>query len=77
MLEQGEIITLDDNTEYVVVLPLEYRGNQYVYVSNYNNDDDTKICIVNNDNILEVKDELLLAELDEEIQKNIGNDEMA
>ena len=74
MLEQGEIITLSDNVEYIVALSFEYNGNQYVYITNYNDEEDNKICLVNGEQLAEVTDELLVAELDEEIQKYIPNE---
>ena len=74
MLEQGEIITLSDNVEYIVALSFEYNGNQYAYITNYNDENDNKICLVNDDKLVEVTDESLLAELDEEIQNYIPNE---
>ncbi len=74
MLEQGEIITLSDNVEYIVALSFDYNSNHYVYITNYNDENDNKICLVNDDKLVEVTDELLLAELDEEIQKYIPNE---
>ena len=73
MLKQGEIIKLNDNVEYIVALTFEYNGNQYAYITNYNNDEDNKICLVNGDKLVEITDELVLAELDEEIQKYISD----
>lgn len=45
-----DVITLNDNNEYIVVSKLEYENELYFYIININNDSDIKFLKLNHKN---------------------------
>ena len=64
MVKLGEILTLDNNKSYVVAGITNYENNSYCYVSELNNPDNTKIYLINEDNLTQVTDEELIEQLE-------------
>lgn len=64
MLSLGRIITLDDNKEYTVLDTVNYLNNYYCYLIELNNFDNTKIYQIYEKDLLEVKDEDLINNLE-------------
>lgn len=44
MYEMGDVITLSNNNNYVVVTTLEYNGKKYIYLVNENDNSDVMFC---------------------------------
>jgi hypothetical protein len=53
MLNQGEILTLNDNKKYSVVYTTEFNSKNYVYLIDQDDYTNTMFCEYNNDNGLE------------------------
>ena len=53
MLEQGEILTLDDNKKYSVVFTTELNSKNYVYLIDQDDYTNTMFCGFDNENGLE------------------------
>ncbi len=60
MLEQGEILNLSNDKEYVVVSSVEYEGNNYVYIIDTDTYKDYRLCKYEDETLKEVKDAELL-----------------
>lgn len=64
MLNQGEILTLDDNKKYSVVYSTEYNNKNYVYLIDQDDYTNTMFCEFDNDKGLEeVTDSNIVEEL--------------
>ena len=53
MLEQGEILTLNDNKQYSVVFSTLINSKNYVYLIDQDNYENTVLCEFDNNNGLE------------------------
>ena len=53
MLNQGEILTLDDNKKYTVVFTTNYNNINYVYLIDQDDYTNTMFCKFDNNNGLE------------------------
>ena len=53
MLNQGEILTLDDNKKYSVVFTTELNAKNYVYLIDQDDYTNTMFCEFDNENGLE------------------------
>lgn len=64
MLNQGEILTLNDNKKYTVVSSTNYNNKNYVYLIDQDDYTNTMFCEFDNNNGLEeVSDPGLIEEL--------------
>lgn len=64
MLNQGEILTLDDNKKYSVVYSTTYNNKNYVYLIDQDDYTNTMFCEFDNDKGLEeVTDSNIIEEL--------------
>ncbi len=63
MLEQGELLNLSNNKEYVVVSSIMYQEANYVYLLDTDTYKDYKLCKYENDVLKKVEDEELLKTL--------------
>ena len=64
MLEQGEILTLNDNKKYTVVFSTEINSKNYVYLIEQDNYLNTMFCeFDNNDGLKEVSDAEIIEKL--------------
>ena len=54
MLEQNDIVTLSNDQKYVVVYKTLIDNEEYCFVINMENDEDTMICKVDSQNSLKV-----------------------
>jgi len=64
MLNQGEILTLNDNKKYTVVSSTNYNNKNYVYLIDQDDYTNTMFCEFDNNNGLEeVSDPALIEEL--------------
>lgn len=64
MLEQGEILTLDDNKKYIVVFSCIYQEENYAYLVEQQNYKNTMFCKFDNQNGLEeVTDQNIITEI--------------
>ena len=71
MLEQGEILTLSNNKEYVVVSSIIYQGANYVYLLDCDSYKDYKFCKYEDESLKVVKDESLLKTLITKFNKDL------
>ena len=60
MLETGRVLTLENGKEYAIVSSTEYKNEAYIYIASLENENDTKVCIYKNNEIIEVNDENIL-----------------
>ena len=56
-------LVLSDKHEYVVVSKAIYNNNTYLYLIDINNDLNVKFCLLDNNKIIEIKDDKLCAKL--------------
>lgn len=64
MLNQGEILTLNDNKKYSVVFTIDYNNKNYVYLIDQDDYTNTMFCEFDNNNGLEeVSDPNIIEEL--------------
>lgn len=73
MLETGRILTLSDGREYVIVTSTVYENRVYVYVANIENENDTKVCAYENNELIEIEDDELLDEVEELLLDDLRN----
>lgn len=55
--ERGDLITLDDNSKYVVVDSFKLNEKSYLYLINEGDKKTTMVVEVENDEIIEINDE--------------------
>lgn len=76
MLEQGELITLSNNKEYVVVSSIKYQGFNYVYILDTETYKDYKLCKFSNEELSVVKDKdlltVLITKFNSDLRENIS-----
>ena len=65
IIETGRILTLSSGREYVVVTSSIYENKTYVYVANLHDENDTKVCLYDNNELTEVTDEKFLNTIEE------------
>lgn len=63
MIDIRDILTLDDNNEYVVVSKILYADKTYYYLVDKNNNENLKFCYENEDNLVELNDKVLVTKL--------------
>lgn len=63
MLEVGDLITLNNNMEYLVMKQIDYNNNKYLYLISKDGISDIMICAYENENLDIVKDEELFIKL--------------
>ena len=74
MLNQGEILTLNDNKKYTVVSSTNYNNKNYVYLIDQDDYTNTMFCEFDNSNGLEeVSDPALVEELMKLFMQNQNN----
>lgn len=62
-INNKDILTLDDNNEYVVVSKANYDNKIYYYLVDIANDKNIKFCYIYEDNLIEVSDNELITKL--------------
>ena len=61
MLKEGNIVTLSNKQKYVVVYTTKYKKEEYCYIINKDNDNDSIICkILPNESVEIVTDEKII-----------------
>ena len=63
MIDIRDILTLDDNNEYVVVSKVTYENKIYYYLVDKNNNENLKFCYENTDSLVELNDKVLVTKL--------------
>ncbi len=58
-----DILTLDDNKEYVVISKINYDNKNYYYLLDKNSNDNPKFCYEDNDELVEIDDKDLTTKL--------------
>ncbi len=71
MLEQGELLLLSNDKEYVVVSSIAYQNNNYVYLLDTETYKDYKLCLFEDDVLKIVDDENLLKVLITKFNKDL------
>lgn len=72
MIEQGDILTLDDNNEYTVVAVAEYEKKNYCYLIDLEDEENISFCeILDNNELEEVTDENLIENLSKQFNELI------
>ena len=62
-IKKNDILTLDDNNEYVVVSKINYENINYLYIVDINNIQNLKFVKEGNDELLEIHDKDLISVL--------------
>lgn len=62
-IEKQDILTLEDQKEYVVVCTANYENINYYYIVDIENVDNFKFVKIENDNLFEIKDKDLVTRL--------------
>ena len=55
-----DILTLDDNNEYVVISKVKHNNKDYYYLIDKNNNKNIKFCYGDNDELVEIVDKELI-----------------
>lgn len=63
LININDLITLDDNNEYVVVSKCEFENKVYFYIVDINDNSNLKFCYLNNDEFIELSDGELVKKL--------------
>ena len=63
MLEKGDLLTLSNNKEYIVMDQVKFENKNYVYLISKDGISGIAICLYENDSLKPVKDEDLLKKL--------------
>ncbi len=63
MLQREEILTLDNNKEYVVVSTLDYDNSYYVYLINIKDKKDFMFCKYENNELIKITEDNLVERL--------------
>ena len=63
MIDIRDILTLDDNNEYVVVSKISYEDKIYYYLVDKNKNKNIKFCYEKEDNLVELNDKVLVTKL--------------
>ncbi len=71
MLEQGEILTLDDDKEYTVTFTTMLDDKNYVFLLETNNYENNMFCEYKDDSLEEVTDINVIEKLLEKFQEYI------
>lgn len=56
MLEKGDLVTLNNEKQYVVVDQLKYKGKNYLFLSSKDGISDISIFLFENDDLKVIKD---------------------
>lgn len=72
MLEQGDLITLNNGQEYIVVNQITSEGKNYIYLITKDGLSDVKICLFEGDTLTIVKDAELIEKLIEKFKEKQG-----
>lgn len=54
MLKKGSVVTLSNEQKYVVVYTTKYKNEEYSYIINKDDDNDSMICKILSDSKIEV-----------------------
>ncbi len=55
-----DILTLDDNNEYVVISKVKHNNKDYYYLIDKNNNKNIKFCYGDNDELVEIENKELI-----------------
>ena len=58
-----DLLTLDDDNEYVVISKMYYNGKDYLYLVDTNNNENLKICYLDGEELVESNNKDLNTEL--------------
>ena len=58
-----DIITLNDNNQYIVVGKIDYEAKTYYYLVDINKNENLKYCYQDNDELVELNDSNLIKKL--------------
>ena len=70
MFEKGDLLTLDNNKEYLVVNQLNYENNNYVFLIAKDGISDIMICLFKGDELIKVEDSELIKKLIERFESD-------
>ena len=63
IIDIKDILTLDDNNDYVVISKTTYESKTYYYLGDNNNNSHLKFCYEKNDSLVELEDKELTTKL--------------
>ena len=58
-----DLLTLDDDNEYIVISKMYYNGKDYLYLVDTNNNENLKICYLDGEELVESNNKDLNTEL--------------
>lgn len=59
----NNLLTLDDDNEYVVVKKIKYENKYYYYIADINNCSNLKFCYLDNEELVEINDSSLIKKI--------------
>lgn len=63
IIDIKDVLTLDDNNEYVVISKINYDNKNYYYLLDKNDSGNIKFCYQDNDELVELNDKELVTKL--------------
>lgn len=63
IIDIKDVLTLDDNNEYVVISKINYDNKNYYYLLDKNNSSNIKFCYQDNDELVQLNDKKLVTKL--------------
>lgn len=76
IIDIKDVLTLDDNNDYVVISKTIYENKTYYYLVDNNNNSNLKFCYEKNDSLVELEDKELTTKLLPLFLKNIEKEFM-
>lgn len=73
MLKQKDIITFEDDKEYVVVDTFNENNNTYIYLVNINNNSDVIFGKLVNDEVVDITDPIELEKVIKLVNEHLSN----
>lgn len=75
MLEKGDLITLNNNKEYIVIHQMIFNDQNYVYLVSKDGISSVAVCLLENDTLTNINDGDLLGLLLEKFRQEQGIDD--
>ncbi len=63
IIKNGDILTLADNNEYVVISKVDYEGKTYYYLLDMNDNTKPLFCYADGDGVTKINDKKLVTKL--------------
>lgn len=72
MLDRGDLITLSNNKEYIVINQTTFNGKNYIYLVSKDGVSNVAVCLLENDTLITINDSELVKLLLEKFRQEQG-----